>query len=74
MTEPANHSDSLLLWNARKAAKALGISDRTLWTMTKDGAIPHVPVGYRVLYDPEDLKAWIKRQKRNGGSNSNSDS
>ncbi len=59
-----------LLWNARDAAKALGISDRTLWTMTKNGTIPHVPIGHRVLYDPEDLRAWINRNKRNVNSDS----
>lgn len=59
-----------LLWNARQASKALGISDRTLWTMTKAGTIPHVPIGHRVLYDPEDLRAWINRNKRNAQADS----
>jgi excisionase family DNA binding protein len=54
----------------REAAKALGISTRHLWQLTKDGSIPHVRVGRRaVLYPVDELRAWLSRQaaKPEGG-------
>jgi excisionase family DNA binding protein len=53
-----------LLIPAREAARLLSVSERTVWTLTKDGAIPCLRIGRRVLYDPGDLRAWIDRQKR----------
>jgi predicted DNA-binding transcriptional regulator AlpA len=53
-----------LLLRSRDAARALGLSERTLWAYTEPrGSIPRVKVGGRVLYDPEDLRTWIARQK-----------
>lgn len=50
----------------REAAKALGISPRLLWQLTKDGHIPCVRVGSgkrkTVLYPVADLQAWLTRQ------------
>lgn len=47
---------------AREAAKALGISPRLLWQLTKDGHIPCVRVGSgkrrTVLYPLADLQAF----------------
>jgi excisionase family DNA binding protein len=60
-----------LVLRPRDAAKALSISPRLLWQLTKDGQIPCVRVGSgkrkSVLYPLEDLKAWLSREsKRNG--------
>jgi excisionase family DNA binding protein len=52
-----------LLLGAREAARALAVSARTLWALTKSGEVPHVRVGRRVLYDPQDLRAWVDRLK-----------
>jgi excisionase family DNA binding protein len=50
----------------REAAKALGISTRHLWQLTKDGHIPCVRVGNgtrkTVLYPVTELRAWLARQ------------
>lgn len=47
----------------REAAKVLGISPRYLWQLTKDGIIPCVRLGPRVvLYPLEGLKNWLARQ------------
>lgn len=56
-----------LLVTTREAAKMLGISERTLFTLSKDGDIPAVRFGESpngkkrraVRYDPRDLDAWI---------------
>lgn len=52
----------------REAAKALGISERLLWSKTNCGEIPHVRVGRSVLYPVEQLRQWLAGQaKKNGG-------
>jgi len=53
-----------LLLRPLEAAKALGISERKLWQMTKDGLIPFVPFGRSVRYAPADLQAWIDSAKK----------
>lgn len=51
-----------LLLRPAEAAKALGVSPRTLWSL----AIPRVRIGARgVRYDVNDLRAWIEKNKNN---------
>jgi excisionase family DNA binding protein len=51
----------ILLLTPRQAAKALAISERTLATYTKSGALPVVRIGACVRYSPDDLRDWIRR-------------
>lgn len=62
MPSAPNPSVKLLL-TAVEAAQSLSISPRTLWTLTHRGELPCVRVGVRVLYDVDDLRAWINRRK-----------
>jgi predicted DNA-binding transcriptional regulator AlpA len=55
-----------LLIGAKHAAPLLGISPRKLWELTNCGQVPHVKVGRRVLYSPDDLRIWINRRKIGG--------
>ena len=55
-----------LLISAKETARALSISSRKLWELTNCGNIPHVKIGTRTLYDPNDLRAWIDRRKKGG--------
>jgi excisionase family DNA binding protein len=61
-----NPLQSPLALRPREAAKALGISPRHLWQLTKDGQIPCVRVGSgkrrTVLYPVADLQTWLTRQ------------
>lgn len=43
----------------RDAAKALGIGQRHLWSLTNRGEIPHVRVGRAVLYPIIELERWL---------------
>jgi len=52
-----------LLLKPADAAKALSISPRTLWTLTKRGEIRAVRTGRVLRYDPADLREWIRRRK-----------
>jgi excisionase family DNA binding protein len=53
----------VLALRPREAAKALGISPRLLWQLTRDGRIPFVKVGRVVLYPTAELQAWLRRLK-----------
>lgn len=68
-SQSMSHKPSLpqpLALRPREAAKALGISERTLWTLTHEGSIPCVRLGTgkrrAVLYPIADLQAWLTRQ------------
>lgn len=53
-----------LLVSEREAARLLGISARTMWSIGNRGEIPRVRIAARVLYDSRDLRAYIDRAKR----------
>jgi len=54
-----------LLLSSKEAARALGVSARTLWTLTfnRQPGLPHVRIGRRVMYRLSDLEAWIERNR-----------
>lgn len=56
-----------LLINATKAAEMLGISPRSLWTLTQAGTIPHVRLGHRVMYSPQCLHITVTKNTFVGG-------
>ena len=62
---PTSVSSPLAL-RPREAAKALGISPRLLWQLTKHGQVPCVRVGSgkrkSVLYPVGVLQAWLTQQ------------
>ena len=69
----AEQTDSQPLATPREAAQLLSVSERTLWTLTSDGKIPHVRIGRCKRYDRRDLDDWIQSQKQVGtGRESNS--
>ena len=54
-----------LVVDAKTASKMIGISERTLRTLTRQGELPVVRIASRVLYRPEDLNEFIRsRSKR----------
>ena len=64
-TTPDDPNALRLLLNARDAARALSISERTLWGLTEPrGPIPAVRVGARsVRYAVADLECFISEQR-----------
>lgn len=57
-TPPAD----VLALRPRDAARALGISERCLWSLTQRGEVPHVKIGGRlVLYPRAALVDWLER-------------
>ncbi len=52
-----------LLLRPSEAAKSLGISERTLWSLTDDGTIPCIRLGRSVRYDLAVLREWVAKQR-----------
>jgi excisionase family DNA binding protein len=50
----------------REAAKALSISERTLWSLTKEGRIPHIRIGRAIVYPVDSLRAWLAAKAQEG--------
>ena len=66
MTEKT-HFGRLLL-RLPQAARALAVSQRTLWGLTTPrGPIPCVRIGRSVRYAADDLQRWIDTRKEGGG-------
>lgn len=55
-----------LLVSCREAAQMLGISQRTLWTLTDRGELPRVKFGQTVRYSVDDLREFIERKRQVG--------
>ena len=51
-----------LLLSVREAATAMGICEKTLWTITQQGEIPVIRIGRSVRYPLEGLREWIQKQ------------
>ncbi len=56
-----------LLLSAREAAAALNVSERTLWSLTRAGDVPHVRLRSRVLYRLCSLADYAAAQEQRGG-------
>jgi excisionase family DNA binding protein len=50
-----------LLLSPQQASRALSISERTLFTLTKSGAVPHIRIGKLVRYSVEGLRKYIEQ-------------
>lgn len=62
LSQPVPPAPRLLL-TPRETAKAMGICEKTLWTLSNRGELPAVRIGRSVRYDVADLQAFIDRQK-----------
>jgi predicted DNA-binding transcriptional regulator AlpA len=67
MPVPANAGESQpLLVDEPTAAKMLGVSPRSVWTMAACGELPSVRIGRRKLYAVETLRRWIAERETAG--------
>lgn len=55
--------DEKMVWDVRDAARATGLSARTLQQAIAAGALPSIKVGRRRLLDPSDVRAWLNSQR-----------
>ena len=54
------------LLKVKQAANYLAISERTTWTLIKDGRLPAVRFGKILRIDRTDLDGFIRRAKGEG--------
>jgi excisionase family DNA binding protein len=57
-------STPILALRPREAARALGISDRTLWQLTADGVVPCVRLKKAILYPVDALRSWLEQGRQ----------
>lgn len=50
--------------NVAQVARILNISIKTVYAKCSSGDLPHFRIGSRILFDPEDLQAYIEEQKQ----------
>ncbi len=62
-SEMTNDNVLPLALRPKEAARALGISERKLWSITADrsSGIPHVRFGRSVLYPVAELRQWLSK-------------
>jgi excisionase family DNA binding protein len=58
--EVSSNGIPVLLVKPKQAAAMLGIGERTLWSLTKCGALPSRRIGRSVRYCPTEVRAWIE--------------
>jgi len=53
------------VWSVRETAAKLGISERTLFSITAPrGTLKAIKIGSRVAYRPESVADWLKSQEQ----------
>jgi hypothetical protein len=64
MSDPIHGNESIpsLALRPRDAARALSVSQRTLWDWTKSGIVPFVRVGHVTMYPIRDLERWLSEK------------
>jgi excisionase family DNA binding protein len=63
LASAAGQAPPTLALRPRDAARALSISERTLWALQKAGEIPVVRIGRSTRYDVRDLLAYLDAHK-----------
>lgn len=61
---PATAEIPRLALRLRDAARAVGVSDRTLWGWTRDGLVPVVRINGTVLYAVDSLRAFLAERAK----------
>jgi excisionase family DNA binding protein len=56
-----------LLLSPQQASRALAISERTLFTLTKSGEVPHIRIGKLVRYSVDGLRKYIEASEKKCG-------
>lgn len=52
---------SLLLWTDRQVAAAFGMPLKRIQQLARDGELPALKLGRKWRFDPDAIRAWIKR-------------
>lgn len=61
MTSTATEDQTILV-NEKEAGRLLGVSDRTVWQLRKDGKLRAVKIGAAVRYARSELDRFVQDQ------------
>ena len=62
-TPASTHPVVKPLLTYREAGEILGVTERTIFRLVRDGEIPNVKFGGSVRIDPDDLRGFIDKAK-----------
>jgi len=48
------------LWDIRRVSRLLGLSDRTVYQMVRDGRLPALRLGGRWRFQPQEVESWLR--------------
>ena len=48
--------------NVKEAAELLGVHVMTVYRKVEDGTMPCYKYGSRILFDPDELEAWYRKE------------
>ncbi len=64
VAEQNGHREPKLLYNTEEAARILGVPKTWLGRAARQGLVPCVKLGHYVNFNPEDLRAFIGKLKK----------
>jgi excisionase family DNA binding protein len=64
-----DNSPGKLLLNIREAAAVLGVSERTIRRLVKEGKLPTVQIGSRRLFRSDTLREWVRTHEQHPAPN-----
>ncbi len=62
ISAPPAADDQRLCLTRRELARAIGLSERTISTLTGDGEIPYVRIGHSIRYPREIITQWLREK------------
>lgn len=62
-----SHTDPMLV-GMTEAARMIGVSARTLWSMANAGELPTVRIRRRVLFNVAALREWVDARTEGGAA------
>lgn len=66
-TPSTPHPDPILV-GMTEAARMIGVSARTLWSMANAGELPTVRIRRRVLFNVAALREWVDARTKGGAA------
>lgn len=67
-TVPDAHPTDPMLIGMADAARMIGVSARTLWSMANAGELPTVRIRRRVLFNVAALREWVDARTKGGAA------
>ncbi len=64
--DAVNEEPSDRLWTVQDVARYLGFKKSWVYAKVAAGVLPHLNIVGRIRFDPTEVRAWAKHQRRPG--------